>query len=219
MAAGVRRGDPSGLCDSLRQSPLLAVLRPGSPAQAQRQIDAVAAAGFHHVELAWSEERWWLELLQALPNRWPDLRFGVAGVRFAEQLVVAHRQGLRFAMSPISCPLMWEQADALDLTLVPGVFSPTEVHRAGARGAVKLFPAASLGPSYWRQLRGPMAPLPFCIAAGGLRPADLSAWFASGVDAVALGSTLFDHQDQLHAGHAEQLEPYLKGITTNGETL
>ncbi|HCV56178.1 MAG TPA: 2-dehydro-3-deoxyphosphogluconate aldolase, partial [Synechococcales bacterium UBA12195] len=92
------------LCDSLRQSPLLAVLRPGSPAQAQRQIDAVAAAGFHHVELAWSQEPWWLELLQTLPNHWPDLRFGVAGVRWAEQLVVAHGQGLRFAMSPISCP-------------------------------------------------------------------------------------------------------------------
>jgi 2-dehydro-3-deoxyphosphogluconate aldolase/(4S)-4-hydroxy-2-oxoglutarate aldolase len=140
--------------------------------------------------LAWSQEPWWLELLQTLPNHWPDLRFGVAGVRWAEQLVVAHGQGLRFAMSPISCPVMWEQADALGLTLVPGVWSPSEVHRAGARGAVKLFPAASLGPSYWRQLRGPMAPLPFCIAAGGLRPADLSAWFASGVEAVALGSTL-----------------------------
>ena len=219
MEAGVRCGDPSGLCVSLRQSPLLAVLRPGSPAQAQRQIDAVAAAGFHHIELAWSQEPWWLELLQTLPNHWPDLHFGVAGVRWAEQLVVAHGQGLRFAMSPISCPEMWEQADALGLTLVPGVWSPSEVHRAGARGAVKLFPAASLGPSYWRQLRGPMAPLPFCIAAGGLRPADLSAWFASGVEAVALGSTLFDEQDLLHPGHAEQLEPYLHGITTNQETL
>jgi 2-dehydro-3-deoxyphosphogluconate aldolase/(4S)-4-hydroxy-2-oxoglutarate aldolase len=64
-----------------------------------------------------------------------------------------------------------------------------------------------------------MAPLPFCIAAGGLRPADLSAWFASGVEAVALGSTLFDEQDLLPPGHAEQLEPYLHGITTNQETL
>ena len=219
MTAGVRRGDPSGLCDSLRQSPLLAVLRPGSPAQAQRQIDAVAQAGFHHVELAWTDESWWLQLLQTLPNRWPELRFGVAGVRCAEQLVVAHDQGLRFAMSPISCPVMLEQADALGLTLVPGVFSPSEVHRAGCRGAVKLFPAASLGPAYWRQLRGPMAPLPFCIAAGGLRPLDLSAWFASGVEAVALGSTLLDERDQLHAGHAEQLEPYLRGITTSKETL
>jgi len=219
MAAGVRCGDPAGLCDSLRQSPLLAVLRPGSPAQAQRQIDAVAAAGFHHVELAWTAESWWLPMLQTLPNRWPDLRFGVAGVRYAEQLVVASEQGLRFAMSPISCPVMWEQADALGLTLVPGVFSPSEVHRAGGRGAVKLFPAASLGPAYWRQLRGPMAPLPFCIAAGGLRPADLSAWFASGVEAVALGSTLFDARDQLHGGHAEQLEPYLHGIASARETL
>ena len=155
-------------------------------------------------------------VVAGLPNQWPGLRIGVACVRFAEQWVVAQGQGLRFAMSPISCPEMWEQADALGLTLVPGVWSPSEVHCAGARGAVKLFPAASLGPSYWRQLRGPMAPLPFCIAAGGLRPADLSAWFASGVEAVALGSTLFDEQDLLHPGHAEQLEPYLQASPPTG---
>ena len=145
--------------------------------------------------------------------------FGGGLLEGASRFDASMATGLRFAMSPISCPEMWEQADALGLTLVPGVWSPSEVHRAGARGAVKLFPAASLGPSYWRQLRGPMAPLPFCIAAGGLRPADLSAWFASGVEAVALGSTLFDEQDLLHPGHAEQLEPYLHGITTNQETL
>ena len=219
MAVGVRCGDPAGLCDSLRQSPLLAVLRPSSPARAQRQIDAVATAGFRHVELAWTAEPWWLELLLSLPNRWPGLRFGVAGVRSAQQLVVVSQHGLRFAMSPISCSLMWDQADALGITLVPGVFSPSEVHRAGSRGAVKLFPAASLGPAYWRQLRGPMAPLPFCIAAGGLSPSELSGWFASGVEAVALGSALLDEQDQLHSGHAEQLEPYLHGITSSKETL
>ena len=212
MAAGVRRGDPSGLCDSLRQSPLLAVLRPGSPAQAQRQIDAVAAAGFHHVELAWSQEPWWLELLQALPNQWPELRFGVAGVRFAEQLVVAHAQGLRFAMSPISCPLMWEQADALDLTLVPGVFSPRST-RACTRGAVKLFPAASLGPSYWRRLRGPMARCRFVlqlvvfalqISVPGL------PWGDAGSD------PRFDPQD---LAWAMPRAAVLAGITTNQETL
>ena len=67
------------------------------------------------------------------------------------------------------------------------------------------------------RVKNRIASLPLGHSVG--RPADLSAWFASGVEAVALGSTLFNEQDLLHPGHAEQLEPYLHGITTNQETL
>jgi 2-dehydro-3-deoxyphosphogluconate aldolase/(4S)-4-hydroxy-2-oxoglutarate aldolase len=38
--------------------------------------------------------------------------------------------------------------------------------------------------------------LPFCIAAGGLAAADATAWYAAGVDAIALGGALFSN-DQL----------------------
>jgi 2-dehydro-3-deoxyphosphogluconate aldolase/(4S)-4-hydroxy-2-oxoglutarate aldolase len=78
------------------------------------------------------------------------------------------------------------------------VYSPSEVERFRSAGLVKLFPAASLQPQYWRQLRQPLHPLPFCIAAGGLRPQDVASWFAAGVQAVALGSSLFDAADRLH---------------------
>lgn len=204
--------DPAGLRDSLRQSPLLAVLRSRDALQADRQISAVAAAGFLHVELAFSPQQWWAPLLQQLPLRWPQLRFGVAGLRDPEQLELLCDLPVRFAMAPVACELMLERAEQLGFTLVPGVFSPTEVHRfAGARhqGPVKLFPAATLGPAYWRQLAGPLGPLPFCIAAGGLGPEQLSEWFAAGVQAVALGSSLFSSDDRLKPGHAELLEPYL----------
>jgi 2-dehydro-3-deoxyphosphogluconate aldolase/(4S)-4-hydroxy-2-oxoglutarate aldolase len=56
---------------------------------------------------------------------------------------------------------------------------------------VKLFPAATVGPGYWRRLAAPLGEsLPFCIAAGGLGPADVMTWLEAGVDAVALGSSL-----------------------------
>ena len=97
----------------------------------------------------------------------------------------------------IGSATMVAAAAPLGLTLVPGVFSPTEVNRFREVGLVKLFPAASLQPLYWRQLRQPLHPLPFCIAAGGLRPEDAAPWFAAGVQAVALGASLFDADDQL----------------------
>jgi 2-dehydro-3-deoxyphosphogluconate aldolase/(4S)-4-hydroxy-2-oxoglutarate aldolase len=94
-------------------------------------------------------------------------------------------------------------AAQLQFTLVPGVYSPTEVDRARQLGSaiVKLFPASSLGPGYWRRLREPLGePLPFCIAAGGLQIDDVRPWLAAGVDAVALGSSLITPSSPLSSG-------------------
>jgi len=53
---------------------------------------------------------------------------------------------------------------------------------------------------YHRLLAAPMAPLPFMIAAGGLRADGLKAWLAAGYDAIALGRS---------AIVAERLDPAL----------
>ena len=214
--------DPAGLRESLTASPLLAVLRPSSAMQAERQIEAVCSAGFRHLELAWNVELWWPPFLQALPASFPHVRFGIAGLHHADQLDEVKRLGLRFAMSPIASMAMVERAHQLHLTLVPGVFSPSEVKAYGVAtsgGPIKLFPAASLGSAYWRQLSGPLGPLPFCIAAGGLKPVDVGPWLAAGVQAVALGSSLLDCHDRLLPGHAASLEAYLETTPRNIETL
>lgn len=189
--------DPADLRHSLASSPLLAVLRPGSLAQAERQIDALVRVGVRHVELSWSADTGWSPLVRHAIDHWPVIRFGAAGLRRADQLQFVADLGLAYAMSPIGSPAMVAAAASLGLTLVPGVFSPTEVDRFREVGLVKLFPAASLQPNYWCQLRQPLHPLPFCIAAGGLRPEDAAAWFSAGVQAVALGSSLFDADDRL----------------------
>jgi 2-dehydro-3-deoxyphosphogluconate aldolase/(4S)-4-hydroxy-2-oxoglutarate aldolase len=85
-----------------------------------------------------------------------------------------------------------KRAKELGLALVPGVMTPSEVHQAREWGCrmVKLFPAITLGKDYWSRLAPPLGPLPFCIAAGGLAPADGIPWLEAGVDAVALGGSL-----------------------------
>ena len=190
--------DPAGLRQTLGVSPLLAVLRPQSSDQAERQIQALAAVGVRHVELSWADGVEWCALVRQAIRKWPQIRFGAAGLRQTAQLQVVADLGLTYAMSPIGCSAMLAAAAPLGLTLVPGVYSPSEIERFRSAGLVKLFPAASLQPQYWRQLRQPLHPLPFCIAAGGLRPQDVASWFAAGVQAVALGSSLFDAADRLH---------------------
>ncbi len=213
--------DPSGLVASLRHQPLLAVLRPSSSLQAHRQLQQLQAVGLLHVELAVppQPDAAWVGLGRELVQCFPELRLGAASLRSLEQLEAAHAAGLGYGVSPILEPALIAGARRLRLTLVPGVFSPTEVHRAQQLGCplVKLYPAAALGPSYWPSLRGPLAPLPACIAAGGLHCGDVLPWLAAGMAGVALGSRLFTAGPVADAPLDPALAELLQRLPTPGE--
>jgi 2-dehydro-3-deoxyphosphogluconate aldolase/(4S)-4-hydroxy-2-oxoglutarate aldolase len=173
---------------------VLVVLRPETPLAAAATISSLAALGLRHIEIAWQRQASWVDDCRQLISSFPDLRLGAASVHSREGLEATREAGFRYAVSPVFDPDLCRAA-APDLVLVPGVMTPTEVWRARSLGCrlVKLFPAELVGPRYWRQLLNPLgAPMPFCIAAGGLRPADVLPWLAAGVDAVALGSRLGD---------------------------
>ncbi|MEB3173176.1 MAG: bifunctional 4-hydroxy-2-oxoglutarate aldolase/2-dehydro-3-deoxy-phosphogluconate aldolase [Cyanobacteriota bacterium] len=192
----------------MRAQPLLVVLRSLQPHSLQPQIERLASIGTRHIEIAWSDHPAWVEQTQALMAASPAIRFGAASIVSERALCDVHTAGLSFAVSPVLDADLLGCAAELGIALVPGVFSPTEVHRAAALGCplVKLYPAATLGPHHWRRLAGPLGPLPFCIAAGGLGPADLGPWLTAGVDAVAIGGSLSGDQawQQLTAWLAEQ---------------
>lgn len=183
------------LIRSLRGQPLLIVLRPAEPLAATPLLERLQALGVRHIEIAWQPGSRWPAQMAELLRCFPALELGAASVCAAEGVAAAAMAGCRYAVSPLLDAELQRQAASLDLVLVPGVMTPSEVHQARRLGCeiVKLFPAVSVGLDHWRRLREPLgAPLPFCIAAGGLRVADVRPWLAAGVDAVALGSGLGD---------------------------
>ena len=147
------------------------------------------AAGLRHLEVAWLDHPGWIGFMQRVQDHCPELNLGAASVTVNKALNDLSRLDLSYAMAPCWCPELVEQARGLGVLLVPGVFSPTEVHQAMRFGCrvVKLFPAVNLGPGYWGRLQAPLGPLPFVIAAGGLEVGDLPEWLEAGHGAVALG--------------------------------
>ena len=182
---------------SLQHQPLLLVIRPelddlaasGSGSGVLERVQQLHAAGLRHLEVAWLDQPGWMAFMQRVQDHCPGLNLGVASVTASKALNDLSRLDLSYAMAPCWCPELVEQARSLGVLLVPGVFSPTEVHQAMRFGCrvVKLFPAASLGPGYWGRLHAPLGPLPFVIAAGGLEVSDIPTWLEAGYGAVALG--------------------------------
>ena len=182
---------------SLQHQPLLLVIRPepddlvasGSGSGLLEQVQQLHAAGLRHLEVAWLDQPGWMVFMQRVQDHCPELQLGAASVTVTKALNDLSRLDLSYAMAPCWCPELVEQARGLGVLLVPGVFSPTEVHQAMQFGCrvVKLFPAVNLGPGYWGRLQAPLGPLPFVIAAGGLEVGDLPVWLEAGHGAVALG--------------------------------
>ena len=185
------------LVASLQHQPLLLVIRPepddlvasGSGSGLLEQVQQLHAAGLRHLEVAWLDQPGWMGFMQRVQDHCPELQLGAASVTVTKALNDLSRLDLSYAMAPCWCPELVEQARGLGVLLVPGVFSPTEVHQAMQFGCrvVKLFPAVNLGPGYWGRLQAPLGPLPFVIAAGGLEVGDLPVWLEAGHGAVALG--------------------------------
>ena len=152
-------------------------------------VERLVSAGVQHIEVAWDDHPRWPALMRALMARHRDLHLGVASVVSASALQVVADLGVAFAMSPCLDFQLIAQARAQGQLLVPGVFSPSEIHQAVRHGCdlVKLFPAETLGIDYLSRLSAPMGKLPHVIAAGGLKADDLEAWLAAGYFALALG--------------------------------
>ncbi len=83
-----------------------------------------------------------------------------------------------------------------DLPIMPGAMTPTEIYNAAAAGAdcVKVFPANTLGPTYFRELRGPFTDI-LLMATGGVNLENAREFVQSGADALGIGSSLIPKSD------------------------
>ena len=204
---------------SLQRQPLLLVIRPepddlsssGSGSGLLEQVQKLHAAGLRHLEVAWLDQPGWMAFMQRVQDHCPGLNLGAASVTSPKAITDLVRLDLCYAMAPCWCPDLVEQARAVGVFLVPGVFSPTEVHQAMQFGCrvVKLFPAVNLGPGYWGRLHAPLGPLPYVIAAGGLQVSDIPVWLEAGHGGVALGRRVLSSP-----GAVQDLLAWLRRSTT-----
>jgi 2-dehydro-3-deoxyphosphogluconate aldolase/(4S)-4-hydroxy-2-oxoglutarate aldolase len=103
--------------------------------------------------------------------------------------------GARFVAAPIYRRGLIELCHTHDVAVAPGCFSPTEIFEAWEAGAdfIKVFPAATLGPDYFREIRGPLPHLPI-MPTGGVTLDNVADWVNAGAVAVGVETALLDPQ-------------------------
>lgn len=114
----------------------------------------------------------------------------VLGAAAAEAVIEA---GARFVVSPVLDEDVIRVCRSKDMFVVPGAFSPTEIVRARSAGAdiVKVFPAASLGPGFFKDIKGPFPDI-LLMPTGGITIENARSFIDQGACCVAIGTALLD---------------------------
>ena len=116
---------------------------------------------------------------------------GAGTVLTTEQVVLAYEAGAQFIITPNVNTEVIRLANSLGMATMPGAFTPTEVEHAYAAGAdiVKIFPAADLGPSYLKAIRGPLSHIPL-MAVGGIDEKNGKSFLDAGAIGLGIGGNL-----------------------------
>jgi 2-dehydro-3-deoxyphosphogluconate aldolase / (4S)-4-hydroxy-2-oxoglutarate aldolase len=117
------------------------------------------------------------------------LMIGAGTVMSAQDARDAISAGAKFLLTPGLRPEVAEEANRQGVPVVLGAMTPTEVASAVDLGstAVKVFPAARLGPTYFSDLHGPYPDVPL-VATGGVTTENAASFLAGGALAVTAGS-------------------------------
>ena len=171
----------------------VAVVRLPHADAALRVVEALHAGGLSAVELTVTTPGA-LDAIEAVARTFGDeVMLGVGSVLDADTAYRAVERGARYVVSPVFDPEVVAAAQRLEVAVMPGAFTPTEIlraHRAGA-DVVKVFPSEALGPAF---VRGVLAPMPFLrlMPTGGVTADNVGDWVRAGVFAVGLGGALVD---------------------------
>jgi len=181
-----------------------AILRTDNRDAARSAMEAAVRGGFHVVEFTLTVPGA-LELIGEFSRR-QGLAVGAGTVLTPEEARDAVKAGATFLVSPVIDETVIETAVSLDVAMMPGTHTPTEMLRAyRARAALqKLFPAPGSGPAYVKACLGPM-PFLKIVPTHGVDATNAAAYLQAGAFAVGFVNSLFDAAD-INAGRFNCIE-------------
>jgi 2-dehydro-3-deoxyphosphogluconate aldolase/(4S)-4-hydroxy-2-oxoglutarate aldolase len=172
---------------------VVAIIRMKDAQRLKKVVDAVHAGGVTSIEITMTVPGA-IEVIRALARTSPrDILIGAGTVTDAATAAAAIEAGARFIVGPILNLDIVALCAKMDTVVMPGCFSPTEIYTAWKAGAdiIKVFPATSLGPKYFKDLRGPFPDIRL-MPTGGVTIDNVGEWVQAGAAAIGIGSDLLD---------------------------
>jgi 2-dehydro-3-deoxyphosphogluconate aldolase/(4S)-4-hydroxy-2-oxoglutarate aldolase len=178
----------------IRDTGIIPVVRATSADEAMRAIDAIREGGISVLEITMTVPGA-IKVIEQVSQRYgKDALVGAGTVLDPEIAEACVSSGAKFVVSPalnletIAC------CRRLDVAVMPGALTPTEVVQAWNAGAdfVKVFPAGAVGgASYIKALKAPLPQIEL-VPTGGVSLITAPDFIRAGAAALGVGTDLVD---------------------------
>lgn len=177
----------------LQVSPLVAILRGVTPAQAVPVATAVAAAGIRIIEVPMNSPQPLASIEAIATALGDDVLVGVGTLTHTADAARVAAAGGALAVMPHTDTQVIAAARDAGLAVMPGVLTPSEAFAAIHAGAdaLKLFPAQMLPPDRLAAMRAVLPPDMPLLPVGGIASDNMAAYWQQGVAGFGLGSSLY----------------------------
>ena len=208
----------SEIVSVVEKSGVVGIIRTQDSDAVRGVVDALARGGLRALEVTMTVPRA-IELIAEISPTLPQgFLLGAGTVLDADTVHRAAQAGAQFIVSPVFRPEVIKAAHDVGIPVMPGCFTPTEILAAWDLGAdvVKVFPATSVGPSYLKDIRGPLPHIKL-MPTGGVSIDNVGDWLKAGAVAVGVGSALLDTK-AIAAKQFDVLEANARRIVDNVAT-
>lgn len=144
---------------------------------------------------------------------------GAGTVLDAETARAAILAGAKFILSPTVDIETIQMAKRYGAVSIPGAFTPTEILSAYENGGdiIKVFPA-TLGPSFIKDIRGPLPQIPL-LPTGGIDLNNIQEFMKAGAIGCGIGSALVNTQleitDEYFVQLTEKARQFASAVKSN----
>lgn len=203
--------------EEIKQRAVIAVIRGTTLDTIIPIAEALKAGGVTALEITMETPKA-LAIIEKLSDEFgPEVLVGAGTVLDPETARAAILSGARFVFSPTVKKETIEMTKRYGIISVPGALTPTEMLTAYEYGAdlIKVFPAAAMGPEYFKSISGPLPQIPL-MPTGGIDINNTGTFIKAGAIAVGVGSTLVNTKLKLSEGNllqiTEKAERFIKEV-------
>jgi len=172
-------------------NPLLAIMRNVPLEKTIPYVDAIYRGGVSFFEVAMNSKDA-CEQISLISKHFGDKILVGAGTAITiDRVQSAVSAGAKFLLTPSCDSDVVLYCEANNISLIPGVMTPTDVSFCYKHGfkTLKLFPAGDLPKGYVKSLKGPLDDTEY-MAVGGVNKDNIADFFADGFIGVGLGSAI-----------------------------
>lgn len=187
--------DRKEVLSTIEKYKAVAVIRLPEPDMVDPVLEALYEGGVRVAEITMTVPNAISLIKKAVAKSPDDFIMGVGSVTDAKMTEQAVEAGAKYVVSPIMKKEIIDKANELDVPVMPGAFTPTEIQQAWEWGAdiVKVFPADIVGMDFIKAVKAPLPHLKL-MPTGGVTLTNGGEWIKAGACAVGIGSALLNKE-------------------------